>query len=341
MDVFHPPFMPVLVAAPALGRYCVFGNLFARFGIGSKGAIHRLDRHPSVSRHPVTPMTESDLRLHLARQTKMKIALFDILQVALPEAEARAALKKVLADKPDAVLFDALTEAQLTRIGGLIDSFAGRSKPLFSVGSSGMEMALGAHWAKAGTPRHVVRLAQRAAPVRQILIGSGSCSPVTDRQIAWARRHGFAEVVLEAAALASYKKSGLEIQRAVEAAAKFLQAGRSVIIHSAPGRSAGRIMAKLKGRTAPVLGTALGNVLRNALAQKPAKRLCLAGGDTSSYAARALGIEALAMIAPLTPGAPLCRAHAPNSPVDGCEIVFKGGQVGGENYFEILKRGRT
>ena len=46
------------------------------------------------------------------------------------------------------------------------------------------------------------------------------------------------------------------------------------------------------------------------------------------------------MIAPLTPGAPLCRAHAPGSPVDGCEIVFKGGQVGAENYFETVKTGK-
>ena len=28
------------------------------------------------------------------------------------------------------------------------------------------------------------------------------------------------------------------------------------------------------------------------------------------------------MVAPLTPGAPLCRATAPGSPVDGLEIVF-------------------
>src|SRR5690606_13145659 len=32
--IFPAPFIPLLVAAPALGRYCLFGNLFARFGIG-------------------------------------------------------------------------------------------------------------------------------------------------------------------------------------------------------------------------------------------------------------------------------------------------------------------
>jgi len=343
MEVFRPPFVPLLVAAPALGRYCVFGNLFARLGIGSDGAIHRLDRHPSASRHPVTPMTEADLRLHLAKQTKRKIALFDILKVTLPATEARTALRQILIEKPDVILFDALCPEHLAAIGGLVDTFASAGRPLFSVGSSGIEMALASWWGvRPGKPQR--RLKQRLAgtlapPVEQILVGSGSCSPVTKGQIARARKHGMAEVALNALALASAKKSGAEIQRATAAAGQLLLSGRSVIVHTAPGGSAGRITAGLKGRTAPVLGMALGTILRNALAQNPVRRLYLAGGDTSSYAARALGIEALEMITPLTPGAPLCRAHAPDSPVDGCEIVFKGGQVGGENYFEILKRG--
>ena len=81
----HGPFIPLVVAAPALGRYTIFGQHFARFGIGSHGKIHRLDRHPSISRHPVTPMTEADLRRHLVGQTQMSVALFDILKLAQPE----------------------------------------------------------------------------------------------------------------------------------------------------------------------------------------------------------------------------------------------------------------
>src|ERR1044071_2989998 len=86
-QVFKNKFVPLLVAAPSLGRYCLFGNLFARFGIGSDGGIYRLDRHPSVSRHPVTPMTEADLQRHLSRQPRRSIVLFDILSVSRPETE--------------------------------------------------------------------------------------------------------------------------------------------------------------------------------------------------------------------------------------------------------------
>jgi len=339
-EIFPAPFVPLLVSAPALGRFTVFGNHFARFGIGSAGAIHRLDRHPSISRHPITQMAEADLLLHLSKQTKKKIALFDILKVALPENESRVALKKILAGKPAVVLFDVLLPEQLMRIGGLIDVYASAKKPLFSVGSSGIEMALGAHWAEAGTSRGDVRSAQRAGPAKQILVGSGSCSPVTTGQIAWALKNGFSEVPLNASALVAAKNAGREIQRAAAATVSFLAAGRSVMVHTTKSGSDTRIAAKLKNNSAKILGTALGKVLRGALEQSKVRRLCLAGGDTSSFAARALGIEALEMIAPLTPGAPLCRAFAPNSPANKLEVVFKGGQVGAEKYFGHVKHGK-
>jgi uncharacterized protein YgbK (DUF1537 family) len=171
------------------------------------------------------------------------------------------------------------------------------------------------------------------------LVGSGSCSPVTAGQIAWAVKRGFAEVPLAVKKSASNHVRS-EIQRATETASHLLKTGRSVIVHTTKSGADQHLASKLKNAAAKILGTALGKVLRGALEQGNVRRVCIAGGDTSSFAARALGIEALEMIAPLTPGAPLCRAHAPGSPVDGREIVFKGGQVGAEYYFEIVQRGK-
>jgi uncharacterized protein YgbK (DUF1537 family) len=246
-------------------------------------------------------------------------------------------------------LFDALYQQQLERIGELIDGFASSKQPLFSVGSSGIEMALAALWKSQG------RVTKGPPPIdegdnagasgaflrrEQILVGSGSCSPVTLQQIDWALKSGLAEVKLNVAALIEPKNVSVEVENATKLAAGFLKKGRSVIVHTTRTGVNKRVAAKLKNRAARILGTALGRVLRGALEQSSVQRLCIAGGDTSSFAARALGIEALQMIAPLTPGAPLCRAFAPNSPIDGREVVFKGGQVGGENYFGILSRGK-
>jgi uncharacterized protein YgbK (DUF1537 family) len=60
------PWTAIVGGQPNLGRYCLFGNLFAAAGSG--GEVFRIDRHPTMSRHPVTPMDEADLRLHLAKQ---------------------------------------------------------------------------------------------------------------------------------------------------------------------------------------------------------------------------------------------------------------------------------
>src|SRR5215470_4219305 len=77
----HVPsrFTPVIGGQPSLARYCAFGNLFA--GAGAGGEIFRLDRHPTMSVHPSTPMHEADLRLHLQAQGIDDIGLIDWRQL--------------------------------------------------------------------------------------------------------------------------------------------------------------------------------------------------------------------------------------------------------------------
>jgi uncharacterized protein YgbK (DUF1537 family) len=339
------PFVPLLVGAPALGRYCVFGNLFARFGRDSEP--YRLDRHPSMSRHPVTPADESDLRLHLARQTKKRVELFDVLKLALPYDHARAALDRLLTEKPDVVLFDVLSPEHLAMVGRLISDFAKPRAPLFVVGSSGVGMALGAHWHAVGSgangeaptdpPGRIDSGLPFAppGPARPLLVASGSCSPVTAGQIEWALANGFAEVPLDAAAVIDGGAAEAALRRAEDVVVANLAARRHTIVHTSRGA------ATVRGATAQMLGAALGAVCRAAIARAGVRRLLVAGGDTSGYLARALGIEAIELIAPLTPGAPLCRASAPGSPADGLEVNFKGGQVGSRDYFGAVADGRS
>jgi uncharacterized protein YgbK (DUF1537 family) len=348
-ELFKPRFIPLVVGAPALGRYCVFGNLFARAGRDPEPV--RLDRHPTMSRHPVTPADESDLRLYLARQTRKRVALFDVLKLTRPGPERSAALSRVLKDKPDIVLFDVLSEEQLRAIGELLDACAEGERPLFSVGSSGLGTALARHWETAGRIRPVKNWPSpgRAAP---LLVVSGSCSPVTAEQIRWAARKGFAEVVMDTPRLMNAKDGALVEAETSRRIVKHLQQGRSVVVHSSCGPDDPRLMAVQKTRrgqslvsSSPAmdgaaLGSALGRITRETLQHVKLRRVCLAGGDTSSYVARTLGVESMEMIAPLAPGAPLCRVRAPGSTADGLEMNFKGGQVGGPDYFGRVQDGR-
>jgi len=347
-EIFRSRFVPLVVGAPSLGRFCLFGNLFARMGIGSNGAIYRLDRHPSMSRHPVTPAHESDLRLHLGQQTKKPVGLVDILQLERGEAAAREALEASVAGGAEVVLFDVLSAEQLPLIGALLDGAANSSAPLFSVGSSGVEMALVAHAASQGELKPVAQWAD-PGPAEPLLVGSGSCSPVTEAQITRAMENGFAEVALDTAGLADPTRAAATEAASIAAIVPYLAARRSVIVHTSRGSNDSRLAptAEILARTgqsaasAEVLGLALGRVLRGALAQCPVRRLIIAGGDTSSYVGRGLGIEAAEMIAPLTPGAPLCRVRAPGSPADGLQVSFKGGQVGKVDFFLDAVRGQA
>ena len=135
-DVFKKgPAVPLIVAAPTLGRYCVFGNLFARFGTGAEGEIHRLDRHPAMQAHPVTPADESDLGLHLAKQTDLPIQLFDILQYENDGESNWRHLTSLFVgvrdkDRP-VVLFDALNNEHLCSAGWLMDRCASGRDAVF------------------------------------------------------------------------------------------------------------------------------------------------------------------------------------------------------------------
>jgi uncharacterized protein YgbK (DUF1537 family) len=87
------------------------------------------------------------------------------------------------------------------------------------------------------------------------------------------------------------------------------------------------------------LGAALGRIARTVIGRRRLRRIVFAGGDTSSHGVAQLGIDALTWAAPLDPGAPLVRAHATDPAIDGLELVLKGGQIGGEDFFERVRRG--
>lgn len=320
--VFQNNFIPVLGGMPALGRYCLFGNLFARMGIGSQGAIYRLDRHPSMNKHPVTPATESDLTRVLAAQTQKKTGLVDILKITGSRGDLDQALEVALENKAEVIVLDALTNDDLFTIGELLEDTAIRAgKTLFSAGSSGIELGLGSYWNRNHVLNPVIEWPYpgKAEP---LLVISGSCSPVTQNQIAVAKANGFDEIVLDAHRVCNGETPDDTLLTDIY---NRLRDKKNLVLHT--GTKQDGVLPPEK------LGTALGHMAKNAVLSAAVKRVLVAGGDTSSYAARAMEIDAVEMIAPLVSGAPLCRVWSANPELQGLEVNFKGGQVGTPNYF--------
>ncbi|RME99949.1 MAG: four-carbon acid sugar kinase family protein, partial [Chloroflexi bacterium] len=139
--IFKAHFVPVVVGAPKLRRYVVFGNHFATL----QGITYRLDRHPVMRAHPITPMDESDLRLHLAKQTDLKIGLVDVLHLARSNQAVDQLVGQMAAEGVQIVVFDTLDESHLMKVGRFLHH-QGQQSQSFVVGSSGVEFALAKYW---------------------------------------------------------------------------------------------------------------------------------------------------------------------------------------------------
>ncbi|WP_417722124.1 four-carbon acid sugar kinase family protein [Salipiger sp.] len=327
--------IPCLVAAPNMRRYQAFGNLFA----GAPQGTFRLDRHPVMARHPVTPMDEADLARHLARQTDRRTACLDIEAL---EGDPQAALAALIGEGAGIVTLDAMTARHMKINGGLIWNGDER---IFAIGSQGVEYALIAHWRAAGL-LEAEDLTEGVGPVRRMLAVSGSVSPTTASQIDWAEANGFAPIDLDAAAVAC--GDGRAEDAAIAAALAALGQGRDPLIHTARGpedpaverlRAAVQAVGVAPDEANARIGAALGRVLARLLRETGIRRAVISGGDTSGHASRQLGLYAFTALAPTIPGAALLQAHSEDKAFDGLQLALKGGQMGSADYFGWIKRG--
>ena len=307
-EVFSVPYVPIVPAAPLLQRYVAFGHLFA----AGDGAIHRIDRHPSMKQHPVTPMDESDLLVHLSRQTKRRLALVNVF--------ALRANCFTFAANADAILFDGLDPADAVQSARLIWDHR-RTAQMFVIGSSGFTNGLLEYWQEQGLLLKAA-IPSVPKPADRLLVLAGSCSPTTERQIGFAVRDGFHSIRLNPLLVGSQVYDDSTVLQANE----ILKSGGSLILYSALGLR-GRV--DIADRSS--LASAMGRILRRVIDCTGVRRVLIAGGDTASHAVQELGISALTFAAPLAPGAPLCRAHGGAREL---ELVLKGGQVGSERFFE-------
>ncbi|MBL4918680.1 four-carbon acid sugar kinase family protein [Szabonella alba] len=331
--------VPVLVAAPQMRRYQCFGHLFA----GMEGGVFRLDRHPVMARHPVTPMTESDVARHIALQSdRIDAGCISLEDLASADLRSPAAVPgRIGIVTLDAV--DAVSEAQAGRL-----IWQARGDCPFVAGSQGVEYALIRHWQDEG-----LIAPQQSAPgigrAKATIVVSGSVSPVTAAQIRWAAENGFAALEFDAST-ACRGEAALEAEAArLEALARLaLAAGRDPLIHTAAGPDDPAV-ARFRRACAATgtdpqaanqrIGETLGRLLARLLARSgPPARAVVSGGDTSGHAVRQLGIFALSALAPTIPGAAIFRAHG-TGPADGLELALKGGQMGSRDYFGWVRDG--
>ena len=306
----------VCPAFPATGRSIYQGHLFVRDALLSESGMEN---------HPLTPMTDPDIRRWLGHQTKHDVGHVPAATVFDgPEAIAEALAAETEAGRP-VIVVDAIRDADLRDIG------KGARNLQLITGGSGVALGLPSNLLDAAdlTPPET-DWSGRPGPAALI---AGSASNMTRAQVArWMEDHPAREITAEEV---------MEGRVAPRDAARFaLDSDDTALIYSSADPATVKAAQERYGRetVAGRLEDFFAETARQ-LVDGGVERLVTAGGETSGAVVEGLGIEALRIGPEIAPGVPALEA-------EGRDLVLalKSGNFGDEDFFGkalAVLQGRT
>ncbi len=290
-------------AFPENGRTVYRGNLFV-LGVP-------LAESP-MKDHPLTPMRDSDLCRVLAPQVTGSVGLVDwhAVQGGAPAMQAAAGATAHL-------IVDALTAGDLAAAARAFDHL-----PLTTGGS-----AFGAAVFGAEAPRATDR---PPAPDGPSVILSGSCSAMTQAQVAAFRATGAPVFDLDPLVLATDRQAPFDWLAAHLGTAP-------ILISSTAAPEALRAAQDALGtQAASALVEGVTADLARAARDAGAARFVVAGGETSGAVTQALGVRTLDIGPEIAPGVPWCFGTDAGGRF---ALALKSGNFGGPGFFaEALAR---
>ncbi|MBV6759172.1 four-carbon acid sugar kinase family protein [Rhodococcus opacus] len=287
----------VCPAAPEHGRTVYQGHLF----------VHdRLLSESSMRHHPLTPMTDPDLVRVLRRQTTHPVALIPFPLVRQGPDAVADRLAELACDGVRYVVVDAVDEADLNNIAA-----AARGLPLLT-GSAGLAGAVG----RIAAEHHSTEPVDIVDTNGPTVLFAGSCSRATLGQVALAREK-FASYRLDPRTVADV---GDLLPGSHAWLAAHLGDDPILIYSSAPAEERGPADPQTAGALEQLMGA-----LARAAVDAGARRLVIAGGETSGAVVDSLGITAVRVDAEMDRGVPWCTTLAPADPLS---LLLKSGNFG-------------
>ena len=300
----------VCPAFPATGRTVYQGHLF----VGD-----RLLNETGMAAHPLTPMTDPDIRRWLGHQTAEAPGHVGLATVRAGSAAIRAALA---ASAAVLVVVDAASEDDLRAIAAAV-----AGAPLVT-GASGIAIGLPANFGVRGGGADRAGIAgdaNRAAIAADgpALLLAGSCSTTTQAQVA--------------AYTASNPAFEVDIERllngepVLDEALVFAAAHAAPLIYStaAPDRVAAAQARHGEARAAAAVETLFGALARAGV-MRGVRRLVVAGGETSGAVVGALELAGLDVGAEIAPGVPMLGARLADGSV--LALALKSGNFGAPDF---------
>ena len=303
----------VTPAFPETGRTVYQGNLFV-------GSVP-LNESP-LKDHPLNPMHDSNLVRVLARQSKTKIGLVDLADIARGPDAVRARLADLAAKGFGAAIADAVFARDLETIGAVALDHR------LSVGASGIGLGLARALVASGRVKPIEPSAIADAPVGgPAACLAGSCSQATLQQIA------NAELKMPVLHLDSEKvvTGKNEAQRALGWAHEHLGKGPVLIASSATPDQVTALQAR-HGRDAAghAIEQAMADIAQG-LVLSGVRRLVVAGGETSGAVVDRLRIPGFLVGAEIAAGVPVLRAVGAKA--GDMLLALKSGNFGGPAFF--------
>jgi uncharacterized protein YgbK (DUF1537 family) len=303
----------VTPAFPETGRTVYQGNLFV-------GSVP-LNESP-LKDHPLNPMHDSNLVRVLARQSKTKVGLVALADVARGIDAVRARLADLSKQGIGAAVIDAVFDRDLETIGAVALDHR------LSVGASGIGLGL----ARALVAARPVK-SNAGSTISDVAVGgpaaclAGSCSQATLQQIAKAEA-AMPVLHLDPDQIVTGKD---EARRALGWAKERLKGGPVLIASSSTPDQVAAVQAR-HGREAAghAIEQAMADIAEG-LVQSGVRRLVVAGGETSGAVVDRLGIPGFLVGAEIAAGVPVLRAVGAN----GGEMLLalKSGNFGGPEFF--------
>lgn len=297
----------VCPAFPTMGRTIYQGHLFVK---------DRLLSESGMQNHPLTPMTDSDIRRFLARQTAGPVGLVPQAVVASgPEAIAAAL------SSSDTVLcvVDAVSDADLLMIGQALNGV-----PLLT-GGSGIALGLARNLIRAGRVGGGASALPAVGGPAAIL--AGSCSGATRGQIDLHAQ--------------TYPTLAIDVPQVMagavtpETLVAFVLAnpGAPLVYSSGAPEVVAAIQARYGRDAVAARLDALFADAAKLLLHKGIRRLVVAGGETSGAVAQAvcdaLNIPAMTLGPEIDPGVPILGLGL-EPPI---LLALKSGNFGGPEFF--------
>lgn len=299
----------VCPAFPGTGRSIYQGHLFVKDALLNESGMEN---------HPLTPMTDADIRRWLSRQSRNQVGHVDATSVLAGAESIKAGLDAEHQAGRRLIVVDALRDEDLLQIGAAAEGLA------LITGGSGVALGLPANFARRG------RIDSKENPWHgepgKCIVLSGSCSKATREQVSLHSESHPTYEIDAAEVIQGYLKPVTVVEWLLSAD------GIPLAFSSADPATVSQVQKRF-GRevSANALEAFFADVARQ-LVDNGVRKILTAGGETSGAVVEGLELKHLEVGPEIDPGVPALRAG------ESLVIALKSGNFGAPDYFKKAAR---